>query len=79
MQEVTIPCPLLVVDYFKAANAIDVHNHMRQGVLYIETSRRTYQWRYRMLLSVLGMIITDAWFAHKFHQPPERYMHRSSQ
>ena len=41
IEEVTTPCPRVVSEYFQAASAIDVHNHMRQGVLHIETSHRT--------------------------------------
>ena len=56
MQETKLPCSQMVVGYYKAANAIDVHNKMRQGVLHIATSHRTDKWWYRLFLSVLGTL-----------------------
>jgi hypothetical protein len=61
--EVRIPRPAVVEKYFSNANAIDVHDHYRQGGLALERSWRTHTWWHRVFATLLGMCETDAYLA----------------
>jgi len=60
---VRIPRPNVVEKYFSNANAIDVHDHYRQGGLALERSWRTHTWWHRVFATLLGMCETDAYLA----------------
>ena len=58
-----VPRPAIVQQYFAASNAIDVHNHYRQGGLQLEVAWRTHNWVHRLFATVLGICETDAYLA----------------
>ena len=66
----TIPQPSLVYDYFQAAKAIDVHNHLRQGSLALEQVWQTQCWWHRTFATLLGMTATDAFRAYQYFYRP---------
>jgi len=55
----------LVEEYFNAANAVDVHNHLRQGGLGMEKRIRTKSWKMRLFCTIIGIIETDAFLAYR--------------
>ena len=55
--------PQLVSQYFSAACKIDVHNHLRQGLLAIEEAWVTQTWWHRLAATVFGITVTDALLA----------------
>jgi hypothetical protein len=59
----TIDRDITTTPYEYASNAqkIDVHNHRRQGVLAIERNLKTNDWSVRLISTVLGMILVDAY------------------
>lgn len=57
----TVPRPEIVKMYFEAACQIDVHNHMRQGVLAIEDQVGTKDHLFRLFTTIFGMSIVDAY------------------
>ena len=53
--------------YFAAANLVDVHNHLRQGVLRLEMLWRTPNPWFRLITTIIGMSVVDCFLATKFH------------
>jgi hypothetical protein len=48
-------------EYFSFAQRVVVHNHRRQGILAMERAIETRNWAFRIVCSVLGMILVDAY------------------
>jgi hypothetical protein len=68
-----VPRPSLAETYFDNANAIDVHNHYRQGSLALEETWRTQTWWHRSFATLLGMTVTDSFLLYNhFHPGQER-------
>ena len=55
-----VPRPLIVKQYFEAACGIDVHNHLRQGVMGIEEHIGTKDHIFRLFTTIFGMCVVDA-------------------
>lgn len=65
-----VPQTLLLNDYFRAAPAIDIHNHYRQSQrsLGLEKAWLTKKWWHRVLATMLGVVTTNAYLAYvRFH------------
>lgn len=58
--------PKLVEEYFSGAPAIDIHNHIRQDGLSLETVWSTQKWQHRMFACIFGIIETNAFLAYNF-------------
>lgn len=58
--------PKFVESYFDGAPAIDIHNHLRQSGLSLETIWNTQNWEHRMYASLFGIIETNAFLAYKY-------------
>jgi hypothetical protein len=58
-----IDCPRVLQLYFKSTNAIDVHNHPRQGILRMEDAFGSRDWTMALYSTLFGMIVTDAFLA----------------
>jgi hypothetical protein len=61
---IDIKRPRVTEEYFTGAQAIDVHNHYRQGTLALE-ARRTNRWDWRFFQTFLGIVEVDAYVAYK--------------
>ncbi len=48
-------------EYYTNAGKIDAHNHRRQGILALEQSLKTNDWSVRLISTVLGIILVDAY------------------
>ena len=55
--------------YFDNANAIDVHNHLRQGGLELERHWKTQTWWHRNFATIFGMCESDAYLAFLYFHP----------
>lgn len=64
-----VPRPKLVEDYFSGAPAIDVHNHIRQDGLAIESVWQTQQWHHRMFACIFGIMETNAFLSFNWQRP----------
>ena len=53
--------------YFRAANLIDMHNHLRQGVLRLEMHWKTPNPWFRLISTIIGTTVVDCFLATKFH------------
>lgn len=51
-------------EYFDNAQKVDVHNHRRQGILALERKIPTQKWSFRLVCTVLGMIMVDAYMMY---------------
>ncbi len=51
--------------FFQHFSCIDVHDHLRQGSLKLEESWKTRNWWHRIFATVLGVIVTDCYYAYK--------------
>lgn len=58
--------PKLVEEYHRGAPAIDIHNHIRQDGLSLETVWRTQKWQHRMFACILGIVETNAFLAFNY-------------
>lgn len=67
--EFKVQRPQIVVEYYNSANAIDVHNHLRQGGLNLEEAWRTETWWMRLYATFVGMIETNAYLAYSRLHP----------
>lgn len=55
-------------EYFSYAQKVDVHNHRRQGILAMERNISTRSWAFRIVSTVLGMIMVDAYMMYLSEQ-----------
>jgi len=62
-----VPRPKIINDYFSHSNAIDRHNHVRQFLLRLEKHWKTEDGYFRIITTIFGICITDAWKAYRFH------------
>jgi hypothetical protein len=62
---IEIPRPQMLQTLFDGFSQIDIHDHMRQGSLCLEESWRTKNWVHRIFASILGVIVTDCFFAYR--------------
>lgn len=65
-----IPCPQNVSEMIHGFGAIDQHNDLRQGILRLEYQQRTVHWWRRVITTLEGMHITDAYKVYcwdKYH------------
>jgi hypothetical protein len=53
--------PKIIADYYEDANAIDVHNQVRQSIIGLERNWVTQDGFFRIFTTILGMVLTDAW------------------
>lgn len=58
-------CPTFVNELFEGFNAVDLHDRYRQDLLGIENHRETHHWAHRLFATMLGIIITDAYFMYR--------------
>jgi hypothetical protein len=63
--EKSTPRCSLVARYFDNFHLIDVHDHMRQGVLGLEMHWRTLNWTHRIFGTLIGIIVTDTFYLHR--------------
>lgn len=61
-----VPQPNVVYDMFDAFPTIDIHDHLRQGILKMEASWKTMQWQHRMYATMFGIMFTNAYLAYKY-------------
>ena len=67
--------PDIVTKYFRNSNAVDKHNHARQGELQLEKCWITSNGFFRVATTLFSMTVTDCWKAYKFHLP-EGHRHK---
>ena len=63
--------PEIVSKYFERSNKIDVHNQSRQHDLRLEKHWTTCDGNFRVVTTLFGMTVTDAWLAYKHHLDPK--------
>ena len=64
--QIAVPQTLLIREYFRAANRIDIHNQYRQGLLAIERTWKTQSWELRLFQTVMGMTLVNGYLAFKY-------------
>jgi hypothetical protein len=62
----TVPRPMVVKELFDAFGTIDVDDHYRQGSLELERTWIVRDWVLRIFMTVLGIIIVNAYYAFLF-------------
>jgi hypothetical protein len=75
---VEVPRPRLAGNYFDGAQAIDVHNHSRQGQGLGLELRPTNRWQIRFWQTFIGITQVDAHNAYKFLKDDSMTRPRSS-
>jgi hypothetical protein len=61
---IAIPRPNIVQQLYENFAGIDVHDHMRQGVLGMEDNI-TRSWAKRIYFTIFGMVVVDCYYAYK--------------
>ena len=69
--------PDCISKYFRHANAIDRHNHIRQGLLRLEELWLTKNRWFRIVTTVFGMTVVDCYLALRFHMQVEPFLNTS--
>eukprot|EP00731_Ephydatia_muelleri_P006322 Em0003g570a len=59
----------IVASFFDNFHKIDVHDHLRQGVLKLEQHWLTKNWVHRLFATLIGVVATDCYFASKLLYP----------
>mmetsp|Transcript_1406 Transcript_1406/g.2559 ORF Transcript_1406/g.2559 Transcript_1406/m.2559 type:complete len:267 (-) Transcript_1406:216-1016(-) len=62
-----IPRPDVLSFYFSHSNIVDVHNQQRQKELRLEKCWVTQDGYFRIITTLIGITIVDAWRAYRFH------------
>jgi hypothetical protein len=62
------PIDLITSEYFHFCHKIDVHNHRRQGIVALERTLKTHSWSLRLISTILGIILVDAYMMFKQEQ-----------
>ena len=65
--------PDCISQYFKCANKIDRHNHLRQGILRLEQYWRTVDPWFCIATTVFGMTVSDCYGGMRFHLQAEPF------
>ena len=71
-----VPHPHLISQYFKHSNAVDTHNHLRQGELGLEKQWVTHDGFFRIITTLFGIVVTDAFLVYR-HQLPTGHHHKN--
>jgi hypothetical protein len=66
-----VPQSLLIRQYFRAANGIDMHNQLRQHFLGIERTWKTQSWHLCIFQTVMGIVLVNAYLAMKYFEDTE--------
>jgi hypothetical protein len=61
----------MVKEMFDAFSTIDIHDHLRQGSLEMERQWITRSWVLRLFMTMLGMIIVNAYKACEYMTPAD--------
>jgi Transposase IS4 len=64
-----VPCCKMIMTYFSANGAVDVHNQTRQGTLAMERNHPVHEWHFRWFCTMLGIICTNTWKAIRYFKP----------
>ena len=56
----------LAEEYYDGAPAVDIHNHIRQDGLSLESVWRTERWYHRFFAAMFGIIETNAFLAFNY-------------
>ena len=56
--------PAVISEFFEMSNKVDTHNHVRQSELKLEKYWKTRDCWFRIVSTLLGMIVVDAWKAY---------------
>jgi hypothetical protein len=62
-----VPRPDIMGRYFRVCNQVDMHNHARQSLLALEKHWATTTGYFRIITSIVGICITDAWKGYRHH------------
>ena len=62
-----VPRPDIMGRYFRVCNRVDMHNHARQSLLALEKHWVTLTGYFRIITTIVGICITDAWKAYRYH------------
>ena len=68
--------PTHLSKYFRHCNAIDVHNHSRQGNLALEEKWQTQCCWFRLVTFFTGLTVTDMWRATKKGVPANNWLNK---
>lgn len=64
--ELSRKCPRILNDFTLAQPSIDSHNRYRQHILAMEKRLVTNNWSFRFFTTLLGMVVVNAFFAHRY-------------
>lgn len=58
--------PKIIADLYDNLNIVDIHDHYRQGVLEPERRWKTKTWWKRLLATMFGIHVTDAYLSYRY-------------
>ena len=60
--------PAVISRHFSHSDGIDIHNHIRQHILALESSRRTVGSWFRLMTTMFGITVTDAFLTAAYRK-----------
>ena len=61
-----VPRPEIISTFFEHNNKIDMHNQARQADLQLEKDWKTHNPYFRLITTLLGMVVTDCWKGYRY-------------
>jgi len=74
--QIVIQNPLIVWMYYLFNDLVDRHNRLRQDSLNLEKKVEVKEWSFRLITSLLGIIVINAYLMHKnsrVHHSSDKY------
>ena len=68
--EIARKAPKVINDFSEGQPCIDRHNRYRQAILALEKRFVTNNFSFRFFTSMLGILVTNAYFAHRYFNDP---------
>ena len=63
--DLAIPRPQAIMDFFEAFSKIDVHDHIRQGILEMERFWMTKHWYLRIFQTVFAVTVVNCYLGFR--------------
>ena len=66
LKEISIPQPEIIYEYYQYNARIDEHNRYRQDTLNLEKKIEVRTWPFRLICTLIGIIVTNAYLLYKW-------------
>ena len=75
--DINIPRPHMIESFFETFAKIDIHDHLRQGILEVERYWLTQRWWLRFFGTIFAIYVVNSFLGYRFLWPQQRQYHFS--